>query len=238
MLFTDRTSTGVTLDFSSNNCERIYADYWEYSGDSIVILTLNNNDLGGLLARHGNSSFLQWLTQLVELNLIRNNIKDLPRSTFSRQNNLQRLLLADNSLIYMNFEVSHISNLTYLDLSGNLLIQLTDIVYNKFSYNMQLSLQYNPLLCSCDTMSFLEWMNEMKGDLEPWNAYTCTYKGTYTKLTSLEGTILPDLIIACSSKTLLIISSVTLTSICLIMGISVCLYWHWFEVKYACIRLI
>ena len=129
------------IDFSSNEFKKLdgkimFTDSIPLMSHWISVLTIVNvymlttgNIVGiaslylpwittTLLARHGNSSFLQWLTQLVELNLIRNNIKDLPRSTFSRQNNLQRLLLADNSLIYINFEVSHINNLTYLDLSG------------------------------------------------------------------------------------------------------------------------
>ena len=238
MVFVDSNPSGLKLDFSLNNCFAINDDCWKDSGDSIVILNLNNNRLGELLGRQGNSSFLQWLTQLVELDLFKNNIKNLPRFTFLSQINLQRLRLGDNSLTVINFEVSHMKHLYGLDLAGNLLIQLTDIVYNTFSYNMHLSLKENPLLCSCDTMSFLEWMNERKGKINNWSQHTCTYKSKNTKLSLLEGTILPDLTIACSSKTLLIIASVTLTSICLIIGISVCLYRHRFEVKYACIRLI
>ena len=238
IVFPDDAPTAVRFDFSDNQCSKINSDFWRDSGNSIASLQLQNNRLGGLLASQGNTSFLRWLTQIVDINLANNNIKDLPKYTFVFQINLVKLNLANNALISISFEISHMKNLTNLDLSGNLLTQLTDHAYHILNHNMNLSLFNNPLLCSCDTIDFLKWMDKMKDNLVSWNEYKCTYKGKDTTLKVLEGTILPDLGIACSSKTVLVASSITLLSLCLFIFIFVCLYRHRFEVKYAFIRLI
>ena len=238
MYFPGHTATHIKFDFSYNQCFKINPDFWEISGDNIDSLLLQSNRLGDLLTEQGNQSFLKWLNQLTELNLANNNIRTLPRNIFSTQINLQTLNLADNALMDITFELLHLKYLTNLDLSDNFLTQLTDTVYDVFSHNMHLSLLGNPLSCTCDSIGFLEWMDKLQAILVSWNKYTCTYKGKWTSFDVLANTIIPDLTIACSSKTLLVISAVTLSAVCLILCTSVCLYRHRFEVKYACIRLI
>ena len=238
MNFPDHIPMGVKVDFSYNQCFNINPNFWKNSSSNIASLHLQNNRLGSLIGKYGNQSFLKYLKPMVELNLANNNIKNIPKYTFSAQVNLQVLNLTGNSLLYVTFEMSQMTNLTNLDLSRNLLTQLTFNVYNIFTHNMHLSLLGNPLSCSCDSLDFLEWMDEMRDIFILWDNYTCTYRGKWTNFKLLKGTIIHYLSIDCSSSTLLVISAVTIFSMSLVLCISICFYRHRFEVKYACIRMI
>ena len=110
----------------------------------------------------------EYFKDLLSLDLSSNGIKSLPDSVFKSQNNLRILNLSKNSLLLINFQVAHLTKITTIDVSENLLSQLGEKLQKDLetlkhgSPNFTMNMLGNPIQCSCETLSFLQWMDNTK----------------------------------------------------------------------------
>ena len=88
----------------------------------VSCLVLSDNNLGDELSLKGDYVF-DYFKDLTSLDLSLNGIKRLPFSTFKNQTQLRYLNLSRNSLLLMNFQISHMSSIQTIDISDNLLSQ-------------------------------------------------------------------------------------------------------------------
>ena len=108
----------------------------------------------------------KYFSDLTELDLSVNNIKKLPESIFAHLDKLEILNLSRNSLLFIEFQLSHMKHLQVLDLSENLISQFdtnlkenVDLIKSR-SPNFTMALLDNPFQCSCETRSSLFWMHQ------------------------------------------------------------------------------
>ena len=235
----------LTADFSRNNLNRIEADCFNnsiYLGLILDGLYLSGNHLEDQL-RSESKSFLKDLNHLTVLDLSINAIKTLPRSTFLNQTNIRSLNFSRNYLVSLDFEFSHMLNLSLLDLSDNHFASLNEqtrttidrlnIVPNKLKIN----LGRNPLQCSCDTLPFLNWMHTNEQVFKNYKNYTCTYKSTIFDFSQIVK-ILEELNFECSLHLLLKLSISLLITLVFAVVFAVALYRYRWEVKFCCLKFI
>ena len=238
--FIEEPPERLTLDLSVNNLIWIDLRFGVYVGSFLDKLILANNNLGKQLTDKTTGNPFSTLKNLIEMDLSRNSIKGLPSNFFIHQLKMERIDLSQNAMHSINFKFTHMKNLTTLDLSGNLLDQLdrqTRMAIANVS-NMRVDLTDNPLLCSCLTLDFLEWLREESSHLKNWKEYDCTLGEQRVNLSNLENLILPTLQKECTSKEWVIGSSVVLIGVIILLAVSFVLYRHRFDIRYLCLKLI
>ena len=230
----------LTIDFSVNNLIWLDPDFGTHAEFSLDRLFLAKNNLGPQLTNETIPNLIRTLKNLTELDLSDNSIKSLPSNFFVHQLKMERIDLSQNAMRLINFKFTHMKNLTLLDLSRNLLDQLdreTRMAIVNVS-NLTVDLTDNPLLCSCLTLDFLEWLREESGHLKNWEEYDCTFGKQQVSLSKLDNLILPKLQKECHSKEWVIASSVVLVGVILLLVVSFVFYRHRFEIRYLCLRLV
>ena len=154
---------------------------------------------------------------------------------------MQILNLSKNSLHSVNFKFSHMVNLSHLDLSENLMALLdrnTQDTINKLkSNNFSVNLFGNPLQCSCDMLSFLNWMDQSRHIFLKFKSYSCTYKTSIANFSQFDK-ILEELNFECSLQFLLRVSIALMITLVLIFTVAVALYRYRWEVKFLCLKFV
>ena len=238
----------LTIDLSSNMCYFIDPELASASGEIFDKLFLSHNRLGEQLQADENGTVFEKLINLDELDLSFNEIKSLPFDIFHTQVELQHLNLSGNSLQFVKFNMNHMNNLTVLDLSHNLFTQLDSQARNQLDTlvnlpnraKLKLHIYDNPLVCSCDNLHFLEWLNARKSTIEfvYEDMITCMFNGSLVSLSSLHSDILPHLELECHVKMWLIASVSAFSVLIVTLALSVCAYRHRFEITYLFYKLI
>ena len=168
-------------DFSSNNMVSFKGSLYKLKHNRFLVnsLLLQRNRLGQYLARNGEKIFKHF-ENVTRLDLSSNDIKNLPHSTFENQRELKYLNLSKNSIVSVNFKISHLKNIQIIDFSENLISQFdqqlqVDIDSLKVrSPNFSINMQGNPIQCSCETHTFLWWMYHKRSMFETLNSSTNT----------------------------------------------------------------
>lgn len=182
------------LDMSNNFCTSV-SDYFFQHLNSIVELYLNNNLLGFSLASDREGKIFRYLNTLSHLELKGNKIASLPTAVFVNLTNLKYLDLSNNLLTSIDFNISHLKSLTYLNLSSNQIQYLSDSTMDAFDQHsnqapITLSFSNNPFLCECKTLKFLHWMDQEKNSskihLNNFNEYTCRKEGKLIKFVDIQ----------------------------------------------------
>ena len=112
------------------------------------------------------TSVIGTLPNLEILDLSSNKIKSVPRDSFRGFTKLQNLDLSRNLLENVDVDVSDLITLSHLDLSFNNIHSFDDRFMkglNELSRitKFSISLQGNPLVCSCEFMTFVAWIQEI-----------------------------------------------------------------------------
>nr|XP_022300444.1 toll-like receptor 6 isoform X3 [Crassostrea virginica] len=219
------------LNLSNNFCSKISTDFFQHF-TAMSCLYLNNNLLGFSLAPDTDGNIFKALKRLKYLELKNNKITHLPFAVFKNLKSLEKLYLNDNLLTDIRFDIVTLKSLQYIDLSENQIQYLSESTMHQLDQHADLAhftlnLKGNPLLCSCGTLSFLQWMIETQSrkiDMNNFREYTCTQfsrKGKILNFTYIEDHI-EELTKKCSSYTTLIcviISSIILFLVVLSAGL-------------------
>jgi hypothetical protein len=135
-------------------------------------------------------------------------------------------------------------NLKFLGLSYNLFSTINADVLKTFTAiisrqgsKFQINLNGNPIECSCNTLGFLRWIQQYKGNLQNFTNYSCLHKGQYVEFSRLSDHILIDLEFECSMKLALIVAGSLLGVVLLLVASSIVFYRHRWEIRYTCLKL-
>ncbi|XP_048244545.1 toll-like receptor 4 [Haliotis rufescens] len=166
------------IDLSENFCDRVY-DGCLKGFTSLKILRANRNYLGAFLGNDKNGQVFAYSPTLEFLNLSLNRIQFLPVNVFRNLVSLKNLNLSENSITKLKVKVSHMTNLTSLNLSSNQIPSLNHMFMSQLdiiskSSALKVDLSANPLICSCETLSFVKWMTQRKDMFASQHLYKCT----------------------------------------------------------------
>ncbi|XP_015597596.1 phospholipase A2 inhibitor isoform X2 [Cephus cinctus] len=134
------------------------------------------------------------LTRLIKLHLEQNNIFEfLDSNVFCDLPNLLDLHLGDNALTALNFNLSCLHHLRFLDLQRNKFSRVLERdlhtldTFAKHGQNVTIDLSGNPLNCSCKLNPFIKWMEKTKIFVRNKNVLRCDKKGESHRLQEFKN---------------------------------------------------
>ena len=237
-------SVMFVADFSRNSLVSFAGSFDKSisSGLRVKGLLLYENKLGDELRDKGDFIFKHF-ADLISLDLSSNGIKYMPRTIFKNQNHLRYLNLSRNSLILIDFQISHMKHIHAIDISDNSVIQFHSKTSRRLRCfetdfpNLTLNLLGNPLQCSCETLSSLWWMYHRQSMFVSFEDYTCIENGEATKFENIRE-LLITLDYQCSMNLIVKVSASLLAVLIVVIAASICLYRHKWDVRLFCLRFI
>jgi Leucine-rich repeat (LRR) protein len=170
---------------------------------------VKNNILGFILPDDADGNILQHTKQLQKIDLSMNKIPTLPPKFFKHQNSLEELYMNNNIIEDVVFEIIHMKNLSYFDLSNNRLPFLNDDVRKQpetvhiSNKNIRVDISGNHLQCTCDTLDFLQWISTTDIVFNNLNKTNCQLKNKTTVSLLNANLLFTTLSIECSSVSML-----------------------------------
>lgn len=222
------------------NCRYISTDCFKYM-PSLRLLNISSNYLGDVISKDIAGEYFNNLRTLEVLDISQNMIRYLPEKLFMNLQKLQALHLRNNALSGVNASVSHMHSLRYIDLAHNSIasfgVEFTrelDVIM-KYS-NLTIDLRNNSLICSCNTLSFLTWLQRIQQQFVSLSSYQCHFDTNNTSVFLNNLDLLVEILDAkCSNFEVLISSaSVALVLLTLIPVVGMIyryrmhlLYWYY-----------
>lgn len=153
------------LDISENICSDVSNSFFrELTG--LETLLLVKNYLVYPLRNDQNGDIFRRLTNLQNISIANNQLHVLPSKIFHGLVNLKALNLSTNAINVVDFDIQHMYNQSVLDLSNNFIRffdeKFTSQIDLIASNSLAISLENNPLECSCRSLSFLKWFQKKK----------------------------------------------------------------------------
>ena len=150
------------LNLSHNGILHPASDFG-YNLPQIEVLDLSYNLLD-LQGKYGD--FLAAATSLQELNLAGNRIHEISYSRLATLSRLETLNLSSNSLQTLSIDISNLSVLSYIDLSGNQILSLSKDMITQLSAqaaevhntSLKIDLSHMTLLYTCNERYFTDWV--------------------------------------------------------------------------------
>ena len=128
-----------------------------------------------------------------------NNLSGIPYDLFASNAELKEIKVSNNELSKVNFKMSHLHNLTKLDIrfnkiryldtdSRDILDSLNEIQNSRHGHirndsKLQILMEGNPFVCSCEAQAFLQWFATAQY-FSDTHTYQCELNGHVFKLDS------------------------------------------------------
>ena len=182
------------LDLSVNFCDEISDDFFDYM-PVLESLKIRGNFLGLAIETNQTCPWFSPLSHLKKLDLSLNHIKQISKQCLTALTSLQTLNLSENSLSDWEIDITHMPNISTLDLAGNSLDGFPKDTRNHLSkiakrQTVSINLKDNQLECTCDNLAFLEWFESADIDFIGRENYTCR-KSTWNQIPMRN---LPDIL--------------------------------------------
>ncbi|XP_071121907.1 toll-like receptor 4 [Mytilus edulis] len=169
----------TVLDLSSKFCSNVSKIFFSEDFINLRYLLLQNNLLGLILPMDVDGEIFQNLQNVVHINLSKNKISNIPNMLFKKQEHLEKLDLSENIIDDINFKISHMKKLMFLNLRKNRISMLSKYAINgldsiaKMNTNLTVDLSGNNLVCNCDSLSFVKWIIDTPTYLHNREEYEC-----------------------------------------------------------------
>lgn len=132
---------------------------------NLKFMNLSFNMLGNSFEDKTNGEIFQNLHSLEVLDLSTNRLTGLAGGVFDFLGNIRHLNISFNKLEKWDVEMSQMKHLVSLDLSHNGISVLSKLTMHALDFSasfntVSVNLLGNPLMCTCDNMQFLKWLNQ------------------------------------------------------------------------------
>ena len=198
---------------------------------------------GNLLGKQMKENVLENHHELELLDLSSNEITEVTGDIFIHQTKMKILNLRKNFLHLVNFDLTHMKNLTMWDLSENLLTQLNEKTRDRLNMMKTISprftvnLRGNPLECSCNNLPFVLWIYNNRPLFSDFESNSCVYNNSVVKFSKIEQ-LVRNLNFDCSKNLALKLSTGLLALVIISTGVFVFLYRHRWDVRFFFIKFV
>ncbi|CAG2252693.1 unnamed protein product [Mytilus edulis] len=145
-------------------------------------LIMQSSSLSVGLKEDHQGKFLDGLKHLQYIDFSRNAFEDQFRtSTFKSQlDSLQCLILEGNFFTSIPLNLEDLNILSFLNIRNNKIAYLTtkethtiEVLFEKSNITMTVLLEGNPLVCTCASLDFVDWLFTTKVKLDSNGSYSC-----------------------------------------------------------------
>ncbi|XP_033746771.1 toll-like receptor 4 [Pecten maximus] len=223
-------------DLSNNFCSYVAVDFFQHL-TSLKTLIISTNLLGFMINLDTQGKTFQSNTLMTKLDISRNRIDMLPGKIFHTLDKMQYLNVSFNLMTSWDVNISHMTNLKYLDLSHNQLSELSDqnrrhIDTITKTGNLTINLSNNRLQCSCQTLPFMRWVNLNKKVFKRFHTYKCSFDNHTSVSFSDLDTVLQQLEKDCTSYIGLIAGLLSAIVFCLAILVCGLLFRYRWKLRY------
>ncbi|XP_052816448.1 toll-like receptor 4 [Mya arenaria] len=175
------------IDLSFNFCDHVEADFFS-EFKTVKNLNLSNNFISRSIALK--PQLFEYNHELEVLDLSNNRISLIEPDLFKNQRKLKYLSVCNNNMMAFNLNISHLTRLKYLGLSGNHFLTLSETLWKNYlphiinqreNGQLIIDLRDNPIECKCENLDFLKWIhsNMENGSKLYVRVSSCIYKGMH-----------------------------------------------------------
>ncbi|XP_063409359.1 toll-like receptor 4 [Mytilus trossulus] len=213
----------VILNVSHFKCELLNHNLLQ-SAVNLEQLIMQSSSLSVGFKEDYQGKFLEGLKHLQYIDFSRNAFEDQFRtSTFKSQfDSLQCLILEGNFFTSIPLNLEDLNRLSFLNIRNNKIAYLTteetdaiEVLFEKSNETMTVLLEGNPLVCTCASLDFVEWLFTTKIKLDSNGSYSCVGNDGNITTTNIVYNHLRILRIRCITTVWLIFSA-TLFSVLLL----------------------
>ncbi|KAH9492229.1 hypothetical protein Btru_029281 [Bulinus truncatus] len=192
---------------------------------SLEFLNLSSNTLGSNVFKHGKKAIFKNLSHLKELDLSFTNILKVDDNIFEGLNNLEMLHMQRNGLYSFNVDISHMTKLSFVNFSLNVLTGLNTTITNFFDElalknNLSIDFTENPIHCYCANLDFITWIAKSVKTINfgNWSRLKCVYEDTSERYQNVFSDIRDVLERECIPKVTLfiVVTAATVLLMCII----------------------
>lgn len=179
----------LSLDMKSTDLKHIGPAFLQFP--RLQLLDLSNNTL---FDHKASQSFWSGIPNLRHLYLNDMGFSQIPPDFFNQLQHIETLSLCNNGISEINFNISHMKNITFLNLARNkiqsfnqrFLDQLDSVLDRDGQNNLvKIDLSENHLVCECSTLAFLRIIKSNKVQLS--GREKCVYfDGRWLNLTEVN----------------------------------------------------
>ncbi|XP_050393690.1 toll-like receptor 4 [Patella vulgata] len=225
------------LSLSNNFCDEINEDFFKGS-INLLSLYIGSNFLSFTFASDISGSIFKPLSKLEILDISDNQITVLPSVFLHAQIKLKYLDLSNNRMKQWTLDIDHMNYLTFIDLGNNSLSTLP-LSLRKFGdlqkakgTILTINLLGQTLLCTCQNLDFLKWMETNTTNFVRRNEYTCeNLHGKMIQLNDLKAIVL-NLEKECASWTVMIVVLTSSMAIIITVMVSSVIYRYRWKLRY------
>ncbi|XP_052069773.1 toll-like receptor 4 [Mytilus californianus] len=230
----------IMLNFSGSSCSDLAVDFFNFF-PSLQKLVLQKADLRSVIPKERYSKLLYNMLNLSYVDFTGNGIELINTKLFTKQKrSLETLILRNNKLPYVPINVKDFPKLSTLDLRSNKIEYFPESIMNEIDEalrqterkHLMIYLFKNPVKCNCETLTFLEWLNERKIFFDNVANYTCQYTDGSLTTTSWTYRNLQTIQVSCMAKTWLLISALLTFSLVVLIMIVAWSYKYRMALKY------
>jgi Leucine-rich repeat (LRR) protein len=132
--------------------------------------------------------------RIEEFDFSSNRLVHIPICTFQSMARMKILRLNNNQLSDVNFRLSHMTNLSFVDLSNNRLTTLKEESVEELNHvfaktKVLINLKNNKFQCTCENLDFLSWMNEHRSRFLHIERYVCSDQDSEFDFQEIEASL-------------------------------------------------
>ncbi|XP_056020883.1 toll-like receptor 4 [Ostrea edulis] len=224
------------VNLSNNFCSSITNQSFQ-NMSSLLFLNLSTNLLGKELRSQNVNDMLHFPPHLRVLDLSYNWITTLALDLFAVSRDLESLNLSNNEIESVSFDLSSSLKLREIDLSFNKIVKLDSASMKNLDFprktRLSINLANNPLVCTCQSLGFLEWMKEsLNKHFLDQDKYTCSFSNsTKTTLGDLDQ-VISTLKRECKSYTTLVVAVTVILLVTIVCFSLAIMYRYRWKLRY------
>ena len=187
------------LDASYGVVESIHPEFLKHL-PLLRVLNQSHNHLG-----KGNNNFnaiFSFARRLEEVDVSSNGLSHIDPSSFSNCTMLKHIALRGNTLKHLEITLRDLTSLELVDMSENYLPFLNESFTRELDKlcevkSISVDIRHNKLICNCESLSFVRWVQTTLVDVIGRKDMTCLVKDSHRRLTDIS---VQDLLDECSDS--------------------------------------
>nr|UTM63725.1 Toll-like receptor [Ruditapes philippinarum] len=167
------------LNLAWDYCQKISLDFFHHF-PKLRLLNVSGNYLGFPLSTDNDGTIFSKLSKLEILHMSSNKIQFMPTIIFKGLELLQELYLDSNQINVVNWNMDHMTELKFIDLSDNQIVNIDGNVRHQWNnlasqHALSINLANNSFICNCMYIDQINWFSDTNVCFINHRGYKCKF---------------------------------------------------------------